>query len=121
MTKAASFSPSYVRFVKSGQSISCRGLENVRFASQGAWSDGAVARRLSGLADRSSADGRLLPRREFARRDGSPQLAQLARALGSEHGFKSRLRLGPGFVRRLQARRAGHGHGQLLGTAIPFI
>src|SRR5260370_16867497 len=89
MTKAASFSPSYVRFVKSGQSISCRGLENVRFASQGAWSDGAVARRLSGLADRSSADGWFLPRREFARPDGSQQLAQAATAPRSQHLFKS--------------------------------
>src|SRR4029077_6360328 len=116
--KAASFSPFHVRFFKIGQSISCRGLENVRFSSQGAWSDGAIGRPLRGWADLFSAGGRFLPRRYFARRDGSQQLAQVAGALGSEHGFKSRLRLGPAFERRLQALLARLGQAQLLGTAI---
>src|SRR5262249_26378804 len=79
---------------------------------------GAGGRRLSGLPDRSCAGGRLLPRREFARRRGSQQLAQVASAFGSEHGFKSRLRLGPAFERRLQALLARLGQAQLLGTAI---
>src|SRR5262244_133150 len=80
--------------------------------------DGAVGRRLSGWADRSSADGRSLPGREFACRHGSQQLAQVASALGSERGFKSRLRLRPAFERRLQALLARLGQAQLLGTAI---